>query len=467
MTDPAPAPAPSWGQLLFGRWAGITWTRSLAIAMHAVAWYILATALPSAVADVGGASIVSWVLSIYLVASIVSGSASGLLKARYGSRPILLVSTGIFLAGTVVAAAAPTMLLVVAGRALQGIGEGVIFAVTNMLVRDLYPKAALPRVYAFSAAVWSVAGAAGPLLSGLLTDHVSWRGALWTMAPLAAVYGLLVLTVQPPVAPTRAALRFPFRRLLAVTAGVVALSLGGAASDPLAAGAALVATIVIVSLAFRADRGAPVRLFPSDLLVLRRVAPLGIWLLTVMCCAEAAVGVYIPLLVQTLYGTSSLVAGYFLAIVAFAWTVAALIAARFSGPVVDAFIVAGPTLLCLGLLALGPALYLDSLLPAGIAMTVIGTGFGIQFAFVTQRVLAALNPDEGDVTAGALPTLQSAGAAFGAALAGLVGNLAGIALLDDPDSLRRASLWVMGVSAALGIPAVLAAVRMVRAGRAA
>ncbi|MGD9742319.1 MAG: MFS transporter, partial [Dongiaceae bacterium] len=119
------APPPSWGDLMLGRYAGVAWTLCLGTGMHAAAWYILATALPTAVEDVGGASIVSWVVSVYLIASIMSGSASGLLKSRFGSRTILIVATALFLLGTIVAGTADSMALVVVGRALQGFGEGV------------------------------------------------------------------------------------------------------------------------------------------------------------------------------------------------------------------------------------------------------------------------------------------------------------------------------------------------------
>lgn len=458
----ARAAAPTWGELLIGRYAGPAWTLCLGTGMHATAWYILATALPSAVADVGGAAIVSWVVSIYLVASIVSGSASGLLKSRYGSRLILLIATAVFLAGTALAASATSMWLVVVGRALQGLGEGVIWAVSTMLVRDLFPLSAVPPMYGVLAVVWALAAAIGPLLSGLLTHWVSWRGAVWSMAPLAIVFGALVVLVLPPVAPTRAAMRFPFRRLLAVALGVVALSVGAAVAQPAPAAAALILALATVGLALRADRRAALSLFPRNLLALDRAAPLGIWILTLMFCAEAAVGVYLPLLAQTIFGASPLFAGYCLAIVALAWSAGALLVARLRGPPVEACIVAGPALQVLGLAALAAAFAAGGLLVIGVALTVIGIGFGLSYTFLTQRILGNVEQGEGDVTAGALPTLEAAGAAFGAALAGLIGNLAGIVDFGSPEGVRGAAAWLMGLSALMACLPLAGAARLVR-----
>ncbi|MBM3584921.1 MAG: MFS transporter [Alphaproteobacteria bacterium] len=455
-------PPPTWDELLFGRYAAVAWTLCLGTAMHATAWYILATALPSTVADVGGAALVSWVVSIYLVASIVTGSASGLLKSRYGSRPVVVVAATVFLIGTVVAATATSMAMVVAGRALQGFGEGVIWAVTTILVKDLLPNEAVPPMYAILGVVWAAAAVIGPLASGILVEVWSWRGALWSLLPIAVVYIALVQFVVPPVAPSRAELRFPLLRLLLIAAGVVALSVGAAIADPMPSALALAIAVALIAGTLIADGGARTPLFPRDLMRRGAVAPTGIWVLTLMFCAEAGVSVYVALLAQQLFGASPVVAGYILAVVAFAWTSGALAVARARRSVVDILILAGPILLVAGLVGTAVAFAAHALILLIVALVVVGLAFGFAYTFVAQRVLAHARPEESDVTAGALPTLEATGAAFGAALAGLVGNLTGIAALGDPDALRSGAVWVMALGAAIATPAVLGAFVLVR-----
>jgi hypothetical protein len=351
---------------------------------------------------------------------------------------------------------------VVVGRALQGLGEGVIWAVSIMLVRDLFPLNAVPPMYGVLAVVWALSAAFGPLLSGLLTDWISWRGAIWSMAPPAVAFAALVHLVLPPVAASRSTMRFPFGRLLAIGLGVFALSLAAAVAEPASAAVALLFALLVVGLALRADGRAAVSLFPRKLLALGRAAPLGIWILTLMYCAESAVGVYTPLLVQVLFDTPALFAGYCLAVVALAWSGSAILVARVTGPWVEGLIVAGPALLVLGLAMLAIAFAGGGLPAIGIALAAIGLGFGFSYTFLTQRILANVVEGEGDVTAGALPTLEAAGAAFGAALAGLIGNLAGIVEFGSPDAMRGGAGWVMGVSAAISALALCGAVALVR-----
>jgi hypothetical protein len=282
------------------------------------------------------------------------------------------------------------------------------------------------------------------------------------MAPLAVVFAALVVFILPPVEPSRSAMRFPLGRLLSIGLGVFALSVGAAVAEPISAVIALVLSLVIVGLALRADRRATLSLFPRDLLVLNRAAPLGIWILTLMFCAESAVGVYTPVLMQTMFGTMPLFAGYCLAIVALAWSGGALAVARVTGPMVEVCILAGPALQALGLALLAIAFAAGGLVTIGVALAAIGLGFGFSYTFVTQRVLGNVDHGEGDVTAGALPTLEAAGAAYGAALAGLIGNLAGIVEFGSLASMRNGAAWVMGLSAMLAALPLIGAVLLVR-----
>jgi hypothetical protein len=169
-----------------------------------------------------------------------------------------------------------------------------------------------------------------------------------------------------------------------------------------------------------------------------------------------------PLLAQTIFGASPLFAGYCLAMVALAWSAGALLVARLRGPLVEACIVAGPALQALGLATLAAAFAAGGLLVIGVALTVIGIGFGLSYTFLTQRILGNVEPGEGDVTAGALPTLEAAGAAFGAALAGLNGNLAGIVEFGSPEGMRAAAAWLMGLSALMACLPLAGAARLVR-----
>jgi hypothetical protein len=147
-----------------------------------------------------------------------------------------------------------------------------------------------------------------------------------------------------------------------------------------------------------------------------------------------------------------------------AWAVSAILVAPLAPRWHGVLMVAGPTSLALGLAGVGFTLA-DSPLPViAVAMVLIGTGFGISYAFLTQRIMGTTDPGEEDATVASMSTLWGMGGAVSAAVAGLIGNGIG---LDGPltrDVVEHASLILYAggaLIAALGIPFAL---RLVFAG---
>ena len=110
-----------WAEIFTPRYATVTLILCLGVALLAFNSFLATVALPTAVQEVGGVALISWALTLFLVAAIVGGSGAALLKQRLGARTALLVSAGVFLLGTVVAATAGSMEQVLVGRALQGL----------------------------------------------------------------------------------------------------------------------------------------------------------------------------------------------------------------------------------------------------------------------------------------------------------------------------------------------------------
>src|SRR3954454_6279563 len=106
----------------------------------------LATAVPTIVRELGGFSQFPWLFSIYLVTSAVTTPLYGRLADTLGRRPVLFWGIAVFLAGSVLCAAAPSMLVLIAGRAVQGLGAGAIQPVSITVVGDLYSVAERARV---------------------------------------------------------------------------------------------------------------------------------------------------------------------------------------------------------------------------------------------------------------------------------------------------------------------------------
>ncbi len=121
---------------------------------------------------------------------------------------------------------------VLAGRVLQGFGEGIIAALCYALIPELFPQRLVPKIFGAEAIVWAAAAFGGPLISGLLTEYWSWRAAFFVNIPAAAIFIALVVAIlhQPKQSP-RAAGSVPLLRLVAFGFGIMLISLSNTAAD--------------------------------------------------------------------------------------------------------------------------------------------------------------------------------------------------------------------------------------------
>src|SRR6266849_8041440 len=158
---------------------------------------LVATVLPRAVRDIGGIQLYGLVFSGYMLAGIVSIPASGADADRHGpARPLFLYS-GYFLVGTVLAALAPSMPLLVVARLIQGYGGGAMYSLAYGIVPRLYPTQLRPKMLALLSGVWVVTGLLGPPFGALLASTVGCRWALAVAIPtLLLGYGVLAARVR-------------------------------------------------------------------------------------------------------------------------------------------------------------------------------------------------------------------------------------------------------------------------------
>src|SRR5690242_3021929 len=162
---------------------------------------LVATVLPRAVRDIGGLQLYGLVFSGYMLAGIVSIPASGADADRQGpARPLLLYSV-YFLVGTVMAALAPSMPLLVVARLIQGYGGGAMYSLAYGIVPRVYPSQLRPKMLSLLSGVWVVTGLLGPPFGALLASTVGWRWAIAVAIPtLLLGYGVLSARVRhiPP-----------------------------------------------------------------------------------------------------------------------------------------------------------------------------------------------------------------------------------------------------------------------------
>jgi MFS family permease len=451
---------PSWRELVFGRYAVASAILCLGVGTHAVNWFLVATAVPTAVLEIGGAAHVSWATAVYLVFGIVGAALAGDLKTRFGGRAVMVASAAALILATSIAAQAPDYPIFLVGRSAQGLVEGVILALCFILIADVFPARAQPQVFSFLAAVWAVATLAGPALAGVLIEFASWRVALWaTVVPAAALLVLAVRALPGRIGSAAGPWRPPLIRLALLWLGAMAICTAGAVE---AAGLATllgVASIVLFVAGLKLDAASVRKLFPARLLHLGAAAPVGLWVIGLMMFAETAIPVFAAFIVQVGFGTGALIAGQVASIPALAWSAAAFAVARLTGRASNICVLGGPMLLIAGLGLTGVGVAAMQLAPFIVGLAAAGAGFGVSHGFLSQRIMAAAEPGETAVTSGAIPTLEGIGSAFGAAAAGLAAAAAGF---DGTAASVPTLALVFVAGAAVSVLTLALSVRFVR-----
>jgi len=161
---------------------------------------IVATALPTVVADLGGAGHQSWVVTSYLLASTIVTAIVGKLGDLFGRKAVFQAAVMFFLVGSVLCGLSGSMTMLVASRALQGIGGGAIMVTAMAVIGEVIPLRERGRYQGALGAVFGVTTVIGPLLGGFFTDHLTWRWAFWINIPVAIVVLLVAATAIPSLA---------------------------------------------------------------------------------------------------------------------------------------------------------------------------------------------------------------------------------------------------------------------------
>src|SRR5215216_4245960 len=143
--------------------------------------------MPTVIGQIGGIHLYAWVFSAYLLTSTVTVPIYGKLADLFGRKPVFLISTGIFLVGSMLCGQSQGMEQLIAFRLLQGLGAGGVLPINQTLLGDLYPLEQRARITGLFSTVWGVSGLLGPAIGGFLTEYVSWRWVFYVNFPLCVL----------------------------------------------------------------------------------------------------------------------------------------------------------------------------------------------------------------------------------------------------------------------------------------
>jgi EmrB/QacA subfamily drug resistance transporter len=159
----------------------------LAMFLSALEQTIVAPALPAIGASLGSVDNLSWVVTAYLLAATATTPLFGKLSDIYGRRATLLAAIAVFIAGSVACALAPSIWVLILARGLQGIGGGGLLPIAQTIIADLLSPRERPVVQGRTATMFMCASILGPVLGGLLTDHLHWSFIFWINLPLGLI----------------------------------------------------------------------------------------------------------------------------------------------------------------------------------------------------------------------------------------------------------------------------------------
>lgn len=398
----------------------------LVIFLFAIDATIVATSMPTIVAQLGGLELYSWVFSIYMLASALTTPVFGKLADLFSKRRLMLIGIGVFLLGSILCGVAQSMEAMVLSRAIQGLGGGAIYALSFIVVGVLYPAEMRAKVQGFISGIWGLASILGPLAGGIIVENWNWRWIFFVNLPLIAVATVLIVAGLKEELGERRKPKLDLAGAATLLVGLLlifyALSRSAHAHHPLNAEslAYVGAGVAVMTLFFFIEKRAAEPIIPLDLF------HVPLYRSAAAVATLSAMGVfgaisYMPLYLQGVSGIAASRAGFTLLVLSVAWTGGSLLAGKGINRIGYRWVAfAGMTLLAIG--------YAIFVLPhsnrtiAAIVTSALVIGVGMGLANLTTLVAAqsTVAHQRIGVATSTIMLFRTFGAAFVVSLMGTV-----------------------------------------------
>lgn len=449
----------SWRALFSRPHLSVVVVLAIGVGLYAMNLYFTAALMPSIVADIGGAQYYAWAATGYLITAVVATMFVSRLLGTQGAARAYVAAYLLFAAGTALSALSPTMELFVAGRAVQGLGAGLLTGLGYAVIRSALPAHLWTRATGVVSAMFGVGTLLGPALGGFFAEIDGWRTAFGLLAGIALL--LIIATVRTLPKEKRqqgAGATVPILPILALALTAAVLSVSSTLTGvlvPAMVALGVVLLLVFVLLDARAANG----VLPRQ--TYQRGNPLKwVYLTVAALCAGVMTENFIPLFGQDLAGLSPLLAGLLGAILSVGWVAAQLFSANAAPATRSLLIRVAPWLLAGGLAAYG----LLQITDPGVGVVALwalflllaGAGIGLAFPHLSVAAMSSsTDPGEGAKAAAGVSVTQLIAFTLTSAIGGNLLALGGGSMLSS----ARWLIFGIAVLTFVGVATSVAATR--------
>ncbi|MBI4734576.1 MAG: MFS transporter [candidate division NC10 bacterium] len=400
----------------------------LAMALAALDSTVIGTAMPTVVASLGGLSLFSWVFSIYLLTSTVALPIFGRLSDLFGRRNMFVVAVWIFTGASALCGLATNMVFLIAARALQGIGAGGVFALSQAVFGEIFPPHERGKMQGYLAAVWGISALVGPLIGGFIVQYLGWRWTFFVNVPVGIAANYMLVVGLTGLASEGTHRRIDYAGAACLVVSIVALMLallefGNVGQRARGGAIAGLAVCLVFTAAFLAiESRVPEPILPLGLFGSRTFVTTTVCLFLSGLAMFGAIS-FIPLFVQGVLGGTAVQAGSVLTPISLSWVTGSTLGGRLLNRL------GYRTLAIAGMIGLTSGYLLFTRLGTGSPLShaagsgvFLGLGMGVVTVTTVVAVQTAAPPDQIGVVSTLPFFFRNIGATIGVAIMGAILN---------------------------------------------
>src|SRR5690625_1313477 len=395
----------------------------IATFLMAIEGTIVSTAMPKIVNDLGGSHLYTWVISIYLLATVISSPIFGKLADLYGRKLMFTIGVVVFLIGSMLSGLSQTMEQLVVFRLIQGIGAGALATIPMTIVGDVFPLEQRAKIQGIISSIWGIAGIVGPLIGGFIVDVISWHWIFFMNLPFCYIsLFLLHQSLHEQLGKEKQTIDYAGIFVFAVGMGSFLYALNILKAQKQLTGSLMIfflITAICLGLFLWIESKTKEPMLPLTLFK-NRFLTVAYSVLFLFGFILVTISFYIPLWVQGVTNLNATLSGIAMLPMSLTWPFGAMLIGRWIEKISivhNAMIGLGMILIgCIGLLFFQTSTTIPWMM---VNTAVLGIGFGLTSTLFTVIVQSAVEWNLRGVAMGSMSLMRNLGQTVGIAVSGL------------------------------------------------